>query len=696
MDNPYNKIERRHIFEAVTIVIDENRNLASSTGYDVIVDGITYPPKEILRIAYKLATGNELGRIYGGERVNKYFKELGFEVLRKNLVWKLGCNWGQANSKSFFNFIKREKIAIGVDAYSYHVGDLILVTEGFTVYAIAKVKDKLKPVQQVKEYEKDFKNHGIDYENWVKFVNVEWYDLPKSEVFQYKLQQGIRQVHKREVLEKAFDIWENRIVENSQLNFYQKDYKELPSPEWTYPSIVLTQTSWNDNGYYTSFNCFYYKDIDTRMPFGQVKILMEGEKYTRLPEKFTDLNDSFISLGQSARYYDAIRDELPFDPEQVLRALNDCTIDTRLNYRFFNEAGFRISLLRSSEAENLFRTNDDNLLLLGIQRETKDFKFSFSFQLPEALDAHKVDFNFAKNDPLPNRFFCLVGKNGTGKTKYLSQLAKKLANSNEAGLFYPDRPVFSQVKAITFSLFDNFGIPQKQDINYELISLKDKDGIFDSDRNNKELWGSYRELRKDRDRKNLWYNILNSALDLENINVYTDAFDATTLSNFTTIIDDIFSSGQKITFHFFTRLLATIDDGSIILFDEPETHLHPNVVSRILNALNIVLQRYNSFCIIATHSPVILQEIPSKFIRVFQRQGNMPMISPPTIECFGENLTNISNSIFDVDKEEEIYKHTFRNLAHEKTFDQILELFGNRLSLNAQLYLKMIIGGNDR
>ncbi|WP_214228002.1 AAA family ATPase [Pedobacter sp. B4-66] len=695
MDSTYRKIERRHVFEAITVVIDENRKLATSTGYDLIVDGNAYPPKEILRIAYKLATSSELGRIYGGERVNKRFIELGFEILRKNKVWKLGCNW-EANNSSFFNFIKREKIAIGVDDYPYDIGDLILVTEGFTVYAIAKVKDRLKPVQQVEAFEEDFEKYSIPYENWVKFVNVEWHDLPKSEVFQYKLQQGIRQVHKQEILEKAFDIWENRSIENSKLNFYQKDYKDMPSPNWTYPSIILIQTSWNDNGYYTSFNCFYYKDINTRTPFGQVKILMEGEKYTRLPKEFTDLSDSFISLGQSARYYDTIRDELPFDPEQVLRALNDCTIDTRLNNRFFNEAGFRVSLLRSSEAENLFRTNNDNLLLLGVGRESKDFKFSFSFQLPKALDMHKVDFNFTKDDPLPNRFFCLIGKNGTGKTKYLSQLAKKLANSVEDGLFYPERPIFSQVKAISFSLFDNFGIPKKQDINYELISLKDKDGVFDSERNNKELWSSYRELIKDRDRKNLWYNILNSALDLENIEVHTDAFDATTLSDFTATIDDIFSSGQKITFHFFTRLLATIDNGSIILFDEPETHLHPNIVSRILNALNILLHQYNSFCIIATHSPVILQEIPSKFIRVFQRQGNMPLIFSPTIECFGENLTNINNSIFDVDKEEEIYKHTFRNLAQEKTFEQILKLFENRLSLNAQLYLKMIIGGNDR
>ncbi len=691
MNSSYNQIKRSHVVEAIKIAEKRKLPLNPSTGYDLVFEGSFYPPKEILRIAFNLATGNQIGTIYGGERVNKHFEALGFEIRRKNRVWKLGCNWESLNP-SFFNFIRSEGIAITVDDFPFQSGDLILITEGFTVYALAKVKNKIKPVTQVNAYEEEFEKYNIPFEDWVKFSNVEWYDLPKSEVFQYKLQQGIRQVHKRDILEKAFDIWENRKLQDSDLNFYVKPYKEMASNNWVYPCIVLTQTSWNDNGYYTSFSSFYYKDIDTRTGFGQVKILMEDKKHTQLPKTFSQLSDNFISLGQSSQYYDAIRHELPFDPDKVLLALNDCTFDERLNYRYQNQPGFRISLLRSSQAENIFFSSSKNSNFLGIRRASKDFDFSFTYQLPKALAMHNVDFSFTRDETLPNRFFCLIGKNGTGKTKFLSQLAKKLANNNDDGDFFPERPIFSQVKAISFSLFDNFGIPKRQDINYELISLKDKEGIFDSDRNNKELWNSYRELIKDRGRKNLWYNILNSALDLQNIDVQTDAFDATTLSDFVAILDDIFSSGQKITFHIFTRLLATLEEGSIILFDEPETHLHPNIVSRILNTLNIILHQYNSYCIIATHSPVILQEIPSKFIRVFDRQGNMPIIFPPTIECFGENLSNISNAIFHVDEEEEIYKQVLKNLAQEKSYEEIMELFDYRLSLNAQLYLRMIKG----
>lgn len=686
MNSLYNQINRSHVIEAFNIALRTKKSLNPSTGYDVVFEGNFYPPKEILRIAFKLATSKEIGTIYGGERVNKHFRALGFEIRRKNKVWKLGSNW-ESQNPSFFNFIRSESIAITVDKYTFQPGDLVLITEGFTVYALAKVTDNIKSVTQIDAYEEEFNKYNIPFEDWVKFSNVEWYDLKKSEVFQYRLQQGIRQVHKQDILEMAIDIWENRKLQSSDLNFYVKSYKEIASKNWVYPCIVLTQTSWNDNGYYTSFSSFYYKNIDTRIGFGQVKILMEDEKHTQLPKKFTQLNDNFISLGQSSQYYDTIRHELPFDPDKVLSALNDCTFDDRLNYRYRNQVGFKISLLRSSQAENIFFSRIDNSDLKGTN---KDFEFSFTCQLPNALATHEVKFSFTRKEILPNRFFCLIGKNGTGKTKFLSHLAKKLANNNNKGYFLPERPIFSQVKAISFSLFDNFGIPNKQDINYELISLKDKDGTYNSEHSNKELWNSYRELIKDRDRKNFWYNILNSALDLRNIDVQTDAFDATTLADFVAIIDDIFSSGQKITFHFFTRLLATIEEGSIILFDEPETHLHPNIVSRILNTLNMILHQYNSYCIIATHSPIILQEIPSKFIRVFERQGNMPIIFPPTIECFGENLSNINNAIFHVDEEEEIYKQVLKNLAQENSYGQIMELFGQRLSLNAQLYLSMI------
>ena len=67
------KITRDHILQAVEIIESEERVLYPSTGYDVIINGKAYPPKEVIRIAHELATGSAPGIIYGGEQVNKHF-----------------------------------------------------------------------------------------------------------------------------------------------------------------------------------------------------------------------------------------------------------------------------------------------------------------------------------------------------------------------------------------------------------------------------------------------------------------------------------------------------------------------------------------------------------------------------------------------------------------------------------------------
>jgi hypothetical protein len=52
--------------------------LNSSTVYDVIINEGTYPPKEIIRYAYRLVFNEDVGRIYGGEQVNEPLRALGF------------------------------------------------------------------------------------------------------------------------------------------------------------------------------------------------------------------------------------------------------------------------------------------------------------------------------------------------------------------------------------------------------------------------------------------------------------------------------------------------------------------------------------------------------------------------------------------------------------------------------------------
>ena len=125
-----------------------------------------------------------------------------------------------------------------------------------------------------------------------------------------------------------------------------------------------------------------------------------------------------------------------------------------------------------------------------------------------------------------------------------------------------------------------------------------------------------------------------------------------------------------------------------MIFDEPETHLHPNIAGRLLRTIHKILEKFNSYGIIATHSPVILQEVPSRYIRVFDRRQTQPLIFQPPIECFGENLTEISNTIFKVDQEDELYREQLDDfISQNLNYNEVNNIFNDALSLNARLYL---------
>lgn len=83
------KITKEHILKAVQIVDSGNYDIRDSIRYDAIVNGRSYPPKELMRYAHEIATGDFLWNHSGGETTNKYIKKLGFDVVDKKQVSNL-------------------------------------------------------------------------------------------------------------------------------------------------------------------------------------------------------------------------------------------------------------------------------------------------------------------------------------------------------------------------------------------------------------------------------------------------------------------------------------------------------------------------------------------------------------------------------------------------------------------------------
>ncbi len=124
-------------------------------------------------------------------------------------VWKSGCNW-KGCERSFYSFIKREGIVISGNRFPFEVGDLVAITEGFTVIAIAKVLSQRFPITTKPEYKSLEKEYFIDYEDSTFFAKAEWYVLPKDKIFTYKVQRGAARVRKTEIIDKVIEFWNNR------------------------------------------------------------------------------------------------------------------------------------------------------------------------------------------------------------------------------------------------------------------------------------------------------------------------------------------------------------------------------------------------------------------------------------------------------------------------------------------------------
>ena len=145
--------------------------------------------------------------------------------------------------------------------------------------------------------------------------------------------------------------------------------------------------------------------------------------------------------------------------------------------------------------------------------------------------------------------------------------------------------------------------------------------------------------------------------------------------------------------HAMAHLIANCDNNNLVLFDEPENHLQPPLLSFIINEMRIVLAKSKSVMLIATHSPIILQEIFSKNVRVVRRNGNIRTFTQPKIETYGESFGAIASEVFNLNSDNTSYYHSIEKLYEAwrmddmKTLDSMIHAFENKLgsSLSSQM-----------
>jgi predicted ATP-dependent endonuclease of OLD family len=156
------------------------------------------------------------------------------------------------------------------------------------------------------------------------------------------------------------------------------------------------------------------------------------------------------------------------------------------------------------------------------------------------------------------------------------------------------------------------------------------------------------------------------------------------------------SSGHKIVVLTITQLVENLEEKSLVLLDEPEAHLHPPLLSAFIRSLSELLIRKNGVAIIATHSPVILQEVPKNCVWKISRSIAESKVERPSIETFGENIGVLTREVFGLEVTQAGFHQMLKSAAERGLdFDATLDVFNNQLGNEARAILRALIFKRD-
>lgn len=145
-----------------------------------------------------------------------------------------------------------------------------------------------------------------------------------------------------------------------------------------------------------------------------------------------------------------------------------------------------------------------------------------------------------------------------------------------------------------------------------------------------------------------------------------------------------------------TRLVEHVGERTLVLIDEPETHLHPPLLAAFVRVLSELFTDRNGLAVIATHSPVVLQEVPSVCVWKLRRYGSRVVADRPSIETFGENVGVLTHEIFGLEVTHTGFHRDLNRLVDAgHTYESILEVFGGRLGGEARVIARSLVAERD-
>jgi len=491
----------------------------------------------------------------------------------------------------------------------------------------------------------------------------------------------------------------------------------------------LNRDRWDDWGKFcTQFYLTFVDAAGNQHRIGTLKIGQEGLKpdgtgsagsghrRPAVPPKFKTIEETCFSLGQDEEYYEKIGRLGDAVREQLLKGLRDVAFNPDLWLKVRHEDVTQESLLRSvtsTTVEGPFRR-----MAQGGARLTP---YRFVFVPPKRMGGGKppfeLEFSVVPESKPPTNVHVLIGRNGVGKTRLLVFMTKALVGSEAAarqsGNFAWEKGEaesdFSNLVTVSFSAFDQTELPLERDaragrIKYSYIGLRRAAESSPSSTRLKSDEVLTTEFVRSLGNcqigplRRRWLAAL-GVLDSDPVFkaailtelITKDLEDKDERAEVTKIFG-LLSSGHKIVLLTLTRLVETVEEKTLVLVDEPEAHLHPPLLSAFVRALSNLLVDRNGVAIIATHSPVVLQEVPKTCVWILSRIITQAKAERPSMETFGENVSILTREVFQL----ELSQSGFHRLLEEavrtnSTYEAAVDSFDGQLGAEARAVLKAML-----
>nr|WP_283814377.1 AAA family ATPase [Bradyrhizobium japonicum] len=268
---------------------------------------------------------------------------------------------------------------------------------------------------------------------------------------------------------------------------------------------------------------------------------------------------------------------------------------------------------------------------------------------------------------------------------------------------------FANVVSVSFSAFDDFRIPsgtgeEPLDVRYDYIGLRsfDEQRLKTLDELVEEFISSA-DLCIRSSRFSSWrraITTLSSDPGFDSLGL--GALSDNPQESLIEACKDIYSkasAGHRLVLLTMVRLVETVGERTLILFDEPEAHLHPPLLGSFIRALSELLLARNGVAILATHSPVVLQELPANAVFILSRNGNSLSASRPSLETFGESVGLLTHEVFGLEVarsgHHSLISDLIKSIGPSASYEEIRNRFDGRLGTEARSIVLALIAKNE-